>query len=35
MSNSGGAWDNCKKHIASGTYVNSNGEPRGKGSDEH
>ena len=35
MSNSGGAWDNCKKYIASGTYVNSNGEPKSKGSDEH
>lgn len=35
MSNSGGAWDNCKKLIESGTYINANGEPKGKGSDEH
>ena len=35
MSNSGGAWDNCKKFIESGVYMNANGNPRGKGSDEH
>lgn len=35
MSNSGGAWDNCKKLIESGSYINANGEPKGKGSDEH
>ncbi len=35
MSNTGGAWDNCKKYISSGNYINSNGEPKGKGSDEH
>ena len=35
MSNSGGAWDNCKKYIESGKYVNANGEAKGKGSHEH
>ena len=35
MSNSGGAWDNTKKYIESGVYINQNGEPRGKGSEEH
>ena len=35
MSNTGGAWDNCKKLIEKGNYVNNNGEPKGKGSDEH
>ena len=35
MSNSGGAWDNAKKYIASGDFVNANGEKKGKGSDEH
>ena len=35
MSNTGGAWDNCKKYIGSGEYVNANGEKKGKGSDEH
>ena len=35
MSNSGGAWDNCKKYIESGNYINSNGEVKKKGSDEH
>lgn len=35
MSNSGGAWDNCKKYIESGMYINKNGERKGKGSFEH
>ena len=35
MSNTGGAWDNCKKYIESGEYVNANGEPKGKNSEEH
>lgn len=35
MSNTGGAWDNCKKYIGSGEYVNGKGESKGKGSDEH
>ena len=35
MSNTGGAWDNCKKHIESGEYINRNGERKGKNSDEH
>ena len=35
MSNTGGAWDNCKKFIESGVYVNGNGEKKGKGSEEH
>ena len=35
MSNTGGAWDNCKKYIGSGEYVNGKGENKGKGSDEH
>ena len=35
MSNSGGAWDNCKKFIESGEYINANGEPKKKGSKEH
>jgi H(+)-translocating pyrophosphatase len=34
MSNSGEAWDKCKKHIEKG-YYNRNGEFKGKGSDEH
>ena len=35
MSNTGGAWDNCKKFIESGEFTNDNGEVRAKGSDEH
>jgi inorganic pyrophosphatase len=35
MSNTGGAWDNCKKWIESPDYVNANGEKKGKGSEEH
>jgi inorganic pyrophosphatase len=35
MSNTGGAWDNCKKFIESGEYINANGENKGKNSDEH
>jgi inorganic pyrophosphatase len=35
MSNTGGAWDNCKKFIESGVYINSNGQKKGKGSEEH
>lgn len=35
MSNSGGAWDNTKKLIESGNYVNAEGIPKGKGSEEH
>lgn len=35
MSNTGGAWDNCKKYIESGEFTNSKGENKGKGSDEH
>ncbi len=35
MSNTGGAWDNCKKYIESGNYVNAYLEPKGKGSKEH
>jgi len=33
--NSGGAWDNAKKYIESGDFVNSKGEMRAKGSNEH
>lgn len=35
MANTGGAWDNCKKYIESGVYINANGQPKGKKSDEH
>jgi inorganic pyrophosphatase len=35
MSNTGGAWDNCKKFIEGGEYVNANGDSKGKGSEEH
>ena len=35
MSNTGGAWDNCKKFIESGNYINADGIPKKKGSDEH
>ena len=35
MANTGGAWDNCKKYIESGVYINANGEPKGKKSEEH
>lgn len=35
MSNTGGAWDNTKKYIESGNFVNDKGEPRSKGSFEH
>lgn len=35
MSNTGGAWDNCKKFIEGPHYVNANGERKSKGSEEH
>lgn len=35
MSNTGGAWDNCKKYIESGEYINAKGEKKGKNSEEH
>ena len=35
MSNTGGAWDNTKKYIESGEFVNEQGEVRGKGTEEH
>jgi inorganic pyrophosphatase len=35
MSNTGGAWDNCKKFIESGNYINAHGEVKKKGSEEH
>ena len=35
MSNTGGAWDNTKKYIESGVYLNAHGELKEKGSDEH
>ena len=35
MSNTGGAWDNCKKFIESGKFYNKKGENKKKGSAEH
>lgn len=35
MSNTGGAWDNCKKEIEKGGLVGEDGVVRGKGSEEH
>ena len=35
MSNTGGAWDNCKKFIEGDEYINGNGEKKTKGSEEH
>ena len=35
MSNTGGAWDNCKKFIEGPDYVNANGKKKSKGSEEH
>ena len=35
MSNTGGAWDNCKKYIEGPDYTNANGEKKSKGSEEH
>ena len=35
MSNTGGAWDNCKKYIEGPDYVNAFGEKKTKGSEEH
>ena len=35
MSNTGGAWDNCKKWIEGPHYTNAHGEKKSKGSDEH
>jgi inorganic pyrophosphatase len=35
MCNSGSAWDNCKKFIEGDDYINSEGERKSKGSDEH
>ena len=35
MSNTGGAWDNCKKFIEGPDYINANDERKTKGSDEH
>lgn len=35
MSNSGGAWDNCKKYIESGQFFDLDGNQKTKGSSEH
>lgn len=35
MSNTGGAWDNTKKFIESGNFMNEHGVVKKKGSDEH
>ena len=35
MSNTGGAWDNCKKFIESGQYFTADGVAKTKGSPEH
>ena len=35
MSNTGGAWDNCKKFIEGPDYINALGERKEKGSEEH
>jgi len=35
MSNTGGAWDNCKKYIESGRLMNADGQVMGKKSEPH